>query len=106
MRKQHLTAMVLPSAISCHQTCVARAWDFPRGKPMVVCPAMNTAMWQHPFTRRHLDALRDLGVTVVDPVAKMLACGDTGVGALADLPAIVVAVREALHLNVVAPAAS
>src|SRR5215468_7916105 len=36
-------------------TCVWRAWDVAR--PVVVAPAMNTLMWQHPFTRRHLRSL-------------------------------------------------
>ena len=44
---------------------------------------MNTHMWDSPFTRRHLDQLEALGVTVVDPVVKTLACGDTGNGAMA-----------------------
>ena len=39
---------------------------------------MNTLMWEHPFTRKHLSALCDLGVRVVDPVSKKLACGDVG----------------------------
>jgi phosphopantothenoylcysteine decarboxylase len=36
-------------------TCVWRAWD--PAKPVLLAPAMNTLMWQHPFTRRHLRAL-------------------------------------------------
>ena len=36
-------------------TCVWRAWDL--AKPVVLAPAMNTLMWQHPFTRRHLRAI-------------------------------------------------
>ncbi|KAJ8603223.1 hypothetical protein CTAYLR_003849 [Chrysophaeum taylorii] len=62
-------------------TCVARAWDF--SKPLVVAPAMNTAMWTHPVTSAHLLTLKKWGVRVVDPVVKTLACGDTGIGALA-----------------------
>jgi len=55
---------------------VARAWDF--SKPFVVAPAMNTFMWAHPFTGKHLECLESLGVKVVSPVIKSLACGDTG----------------------------
>lgn len=59
------------------QTSVVRAWD--ARKPVVVAPAMNTHMWEHPFTARHLRVLsEELGYTVVDPVAKLLACGDRG----------------------------
>lgn len=34
-------------------TCTARAWD-PANKPLVVAPAMNTFMWDHPLTSRHI----------------------------------------------------
>ena len=45
-------------------TCVWRAWDVAR--PVVLAPAMNTLMWQHPFTRRHLRSLgADFGATHV-----------------------------------------
>ncbi|GMH43842.1 hypothetical protein BSKO_11776 [Bryopsis sp. KO-2023] len=65
---------------------VFRAWDF--SKPIVVAPAMNTHMWENPFTERHLDVLEDLGVMSVSPVVKVLACGDKGVGAMAAVPDI------------------
>lgn len=64
---------------------------------MVVAPAMNTHMWEHPFTRKHLDVLeQELGYAVVDPVSKLLACGDRGKGGLAAVDDIVAAVREQL----------
>ncbi|CAN0523594.1 unnamed protein product [Ectocarpus sp. 12 AP-2014] len=66
-------------------TCVARAWDFKSKKSFLVAPAMNTHMWEHPMTNRHLSALTELGVAVVPPASKKLACGDIGVGALADV---------------------
>lgn len=62
------------------KTCVARAWDFSR--PFVVAPAMNTLMWDHPLTAPQLDVLSGFGVTVIQPVAKKLVCGDVGVGAM------------------------
>eukprot|EP00052_Salpingoeca_macrocollata_P011247 m.86464 g.86464 ORF g.86464 m.86464 type:complete len:153 (-) comp17964_c0_seq3:242-700(-) len=67
-------------------TCVARAWDF--AKPIVVCPAMNTAMWEHPTTARNLKLLTDMGYHVIDPVSKLLACGDSGLGAMAGIDTI------------------
>lgn len=80
-------------------TSVFRAWEFRAGKPVVVAPAMNTEMWDHPFTEKHLQAIKELGsVTVVEPSVKTLACGDTGQGALAALPDIIDAVEEALRL--------
>ncbi|KAJ3128450.1 hypothetical protein HK101_005393 [Irineochytrium annulatum] len=58
-------------------TCVLRAWDVT--KPVMVCPAMNTHMWTHPFTAKHLEVLTGtLGYTVIDPIPKLLACGDLG----------------------------
>jgi phosphopantothenoylcysteine synthetase/decarboxylase len=58
---------------------------------------MNTFMWESPFTTEHLDKLRQLGVTVVDPVAKKLACGDVGNGAMAAPETIAAAVQTGLE---------
>ncbi len=58
------------------QTCIVRAWDF--NNPLIVAPAMNTLMWDHPLTSRHLNELQQLGVHIIPPIAKTLACGDTG----------------------------
>mmetsp|Transcript_10231 Transcript_10231/g.38001 ORF Transcript_10231/g.38001 Transcript_10231/m.38001 type:complete len:545 (-) Transcript_10231:1899-3533(-) len=70
-------------------TCVVRAWDFVE-KPMIACPAMNTVMWNSFFTSRHLDVLqRELGMDIVHPVSKKLACGESGIGALAYVDDIV-----------------
>lgn len=58
----------------------------PRGIPIVLAPAMNTEMWFHPVVQRNLGWLRDLGrYSFVDPVEKRLACGDYGVGGMADV---------------------
>jgi phosphopantothenoylcysteine decarboxylase len=86
-------------------TCVWRAWD--RARPLVLAPAMNTLMWEHPFTARHLrqlaaDDLDDPStleheperlvtwinqncphLRVVPPQSKRLACDDVGMGAMA-----------------------
>lgn len=68
-------------------TCVVRAWD-PR-KPIVVAPAMNTFMWNSPFTEKHLNSLKTLQcITVVPPIVKTLACKDTGIGAMAEIEEI------------------
>ncbi|WP_020469189.1 flavoprotein [Zavarzinella formosa] len=99
-------------------TCVWRAWD--SAKPVVLAPAMNTHMWDHPMTRRHLrciamdfgashvpglmedDALiaqlnaRGRNFRIVPPVTKRLACGDTGVGAMADTTTILANLSEML----------
>ena len=64
--------------------------------PIVVVPAMNTVMWDHPTTQQNLDTLVARGVAVVDPASGMLACGEVGVGKLAPVPAIVAAIEAAL----------
>jgi phosphopantothenoylcysteine decarboxylase len=97
-------------------TCVYRAWDPLR--PVILAPAMNTLMWEHPLTGRHLRQLAaDAEVPappaeldaegivswinehatrlyVVPPVSKRLACGDVGVGAMAGLEEIVAAIAR------------
>ncbi len=65
--------------------------------PVVVAPAMNTNMWNHPATRANLAALRKRGVSVVEPDEGSLACGMIGPGRLADLNEIVRAVDGALR---------
>ncbi len=57
---------------------------------------MNTLMWESPFTEQQLGVLRQLGAAVVPPVAKQLACGDVGAGAMAAPEAIAAAVEAAL----------
>jgi len=97
-------------------TCVFRAWDF--SKPVILAPAMNTFMWESPVTRRHLSLLladhgdgwnldrwplseaTDIfaqhapGIVLVPPQAKRLACGDFGMGAMAEVASIAEAVRQ------------
>jgi phosphopantothenoylcysteine decarboxylase/phosphopantothenate--cysteine ligase len=64
--------------------------------PVVVAPAMNVNMWNHPATQANLQVLRQRGVKIVEPGAGYLACGMTGSGRLAENEAIVAAVMEAL----------
>ncbi len=68
----------------------------PEGTPVVLAPAMNTAMWRHPATRRNAAWLRDMGrYAFVEPIVKRLACGDVGMGALAAVDEILDAIRQA-----------
>jgi phosphopantothenoylcysteine decarboxylase/phosphopantothenate--cysteine ligase len=64
--------------------------------PVVVAPAMNVNMWNHPATQANLEILRKRGVTVVEPDSGYLACGMMGPGRLAANDAIVAAVLRAL----------
>jgi hypothetical protein len=66
------------------QTCVIRAWD--HSKPLLFCPAMNTAMWEHPLTAQQVNQLKAFGYVEIPCVAKKLVCGDQG-GCLARLTA-------------------
>jgi phosphopantothenoylcysteine decarboxylase len=96
-------------------TCVFRAWDF--SKPVILAPAMNTRMWESPVTLRQLrQLLEDRGtgpfprewsldeaplvfaahaprIVLVPPQAKRLACGDVGMGAMAEVTQIAEVVR-------------
>lgn len=96
-------------------SCVFRAWDFER--PVVLAPAMNTLMWESPVTRRHLAQLLEdrassgppagwmlseaaeifarhaPGIVLVPPQSKALACGDVGIGGMAEVRAIVEAIQ-------------
>jgi phosphopantothenoylcysteine decarboxylase/phosphopantothenate--cysteine ligase len=67
--------------------------------PVVVAPAMNVNMWNHPATQENLDRLRGRGVHVVNPDEGYLACGMTGAGRLAGQEAIVAVVREVLQVR-------
>jgi phosphopantothenoylcysteine decarboxylase len=76
-------------------TCVYRAWDLAR--PIVLAPAMNTLMWDHPATAQHLAQITaDLRGTlrVVPPISKQLACDDVGMGAMAGRAEIVALVGQ------------
>jgi phosphopantothenoylcysteine decarboxylase/phosphopantothenate--cysteine ligase len=64
--------------------------------PVVVAPAMNVNMWEHPATQQNLETLRNRGVKIVEPGGGYLACGMTGPGRLAENEAVVAAVLEAL----------
>jgi phosphopantothenoylcysteine decarboxylase/phosphopantothenate--cysteine ligase len=64
--------------------------------PVVVAPAMNVNMWEHSATRDNVATLRVRGVRIVEPSEGYLACGMIGAGRLAELDAILAAVREVL----------
>jgi phosphopantothenoylcysteine decarboxylase/phosphopantothenate--cysteine ligase len=58
-------------------------------KKVVVAPAMNVRMWQHPATERNVAQLKVDGVTVIDPDEGEMACGEYGPGRLPEPQAIV-----------------
>ncbi|XP_053127708.1 phosphopantothenoylcysteine decarboxylase isoform X2 [Hemicordylus capensis] len=76
------------------ETCIIRAWDL--SKPLLFCPAMNTAMWEHPITVRQVEQLKGFGYVEVPCIVKKLVCGDEGRGAMAEVPTIVERVKSIL----------
>lgn len=64
--------------------------------PVVVAPAMNVNMWNHPATQANLRVLRERGVTIVEPGSGYLACGMTGSGRLAEIEDIASATLDAV----------
>jgi phosphopantothenoylcysteine decarboxylase/phosphopantothenate--cysteine ligase len=64
--------------------------------PVVLAPAMNVNMWDHPATQANLEVLKKRGARIVEPGTGYLACGMTGPGRLAENEAIVAATLEAL----------
>jgi phosphopantothenoylcysteine decarboxylase/phosphopantothenate--cysteine ligase len=65
-------------------------------KPVLIAPAMNPQMWQHPATRRNLARLAADGVRQVGPAPGDMACGETGVGRMAEPPEILAAIEALL----------
>jgi phosphopantothenoylcysteine decarboxylase/phosphopantothenate--cysteine ligase len=64
--------------------------------PVLVAPAMNVNMWEHPATKANLEILRQRGVRVIEPGTGDLACGMVGAGRMAEPEAIADAVLNAL----------
>ena len=62
-------------------------------KPRILCPAMNTAMWENPVVQRNLETLRGFGWKVVEPDSGRLACGAEGIGRLADIEKILAFIK-------------
>jgi phosphopantothenoylcysteine decarboxylase len=102
-------------------TCIWRAWDITR--PVIVAPAMNTLMWRNTLTKQHLRALgmqfgalhvpghlteeqmvvqineRSRNFWIAPPISKVLACGDEGVGAMANITDLIADVERALTVR-------
>ena len=93
---------------------VVRAWDTTgeiegsKKKRIVVAPAMNTAMWKHPVTKKQMKVLQeewgiggkgDGWIEVLSPMEKKLACGDSGDGAMREWSDIVSVIEERLNLG-------
>lgn len=75
-----------------------RAWDWKetrKGRQRVVmAPAMNTIMWEHPVTDEHIQKVEGWGAKVLEVVGKKLACGDVGLGGMVSVERLVQVVKE------------
>lgn len=65
-------------------------------KPVLISPAMNVRMWEHPATQRNVATLRADGVIVLEPDEGAMACGEFGAGRLPEPEAIFAAIERAL----------
>lgn len=74
----------------------ATALALPAHMPKLVAPAMNTKMYDNPLTQRNLKILEEIGYKEIQPKSALLACGDVGRGALADLDTILETIKESL----------
>jgi phosphopantothenoylcysteine decarboxylase/phosphopantothenate--cysteine ligase len=105
---QSIDALVVAPATADTLACFAhgRAHDFlttlylATPAPVVIAPAMNVRMWEHPATRANVALLSERGALIVPPASGELACGMVGAGRLADQDTIVEAVLSVLqHRN-------
>ena len=65
-------------------------------KPVLLAPAMNVKMWEHPATQRNLATLKNDGLLFVGPEDGGMACGEFGAGRMAEVPQIIKATTAAL----------
>jgi len=73
-------------------------------KKILVAPAMNTQMWQHPATQRNIQQISKDGAIIIEPGAGMLACGETGAGRMAEPEVILNAILAQLATSNQQPA--
>jgi phosphopantothenoylcysteine decarboxylase/phosphopantothenate--cysteine ligase len=66
-------------------------------KPVLVAPAMNVRMWNHPATQRNVGTLKRDGVTFVGPTDGEMACGEFGPGRMAEPAEIVAAITNMMQ---------
>lgn len=90
------TADLIAKAAHGHANDLASTTLLATDKPVLMAPAMNVRMWEHPATRRNISELKGDGVLFVGPDEGAMACGEYGFGRLAEPPAIFKAIMAAL----------
>ena len=88
-------AKITNGICDCLLLSVARAWDFK--VPFIICPCMNTQMYEHPITLEQIDKFIKWGGIFIPPIEKLLACGDYGMGALPAIPDLVYQISDILN---------
>jgi phosphopantothenoylcysteine decarboxylase/phosphopantothenate--cysteine ligase len=69
--------------------------------PVILAPAMNPAMWEHPSVQENIRTLSARGIQIVGPISGKVACGETGVGHITDHAAILSAIDRALGTSAI-----
>jgi phosphopantothenoylcysteine decarboxylase/phosphopantothenate--cysteine ligase len=67
--------------------------------PILICPSMNVRMFENALVQANLEGLRKAGLGIIDPVSGSLACGQEGIGRLAELETVMEALRCTLALQ-------
>ncbi len=90
------TADLMAKMANGHANDLASTLLMATDKRVLIAPAMNVRMWEHPATQRNLATLQADGVAVVGPNDGNMACGEFGPGRMSEVPEIVTAVDQML----------
>ncbi len=90
------TADLLAKMAGGHANDLASTLLMATDKRVLVAPAMNVRMWEHPATQRNLKTLKGDGVLFVGPVEGNMACGEFGYGRMSEVPEIIDTIDAAL----------
>lgn len=77
--------------------CVAMA--LPPHKPLLIAPAMDFDMWQHPATQNNIQTLKSFGYSIIPPAEGELASGLTGPGRLPDIPVLMDYILKSFQIS-------
>ena len=77
---------------------LASALILAKNKPVILAPSMNVEMWENPAFQRNLEIAKSDGATVIPPQADMLACGEIGMGKMAEPGSIMEVIDDHFRL--------
>jgi len=89
------TADLMAKMAGGHANDLASTLLMATDKPVLIAPAMNVKMWEHPATLRNLATLQADGIRVVGPAEGAMACGEFGPGRMSEVPEIIAAIEAA-----------